>query len=71
MHTITRKWAHEWCTKPPAGWTAAQLRVLGVAWPPKKGWLSALRGKTIPDEQARQFERLSGHIEPLPTGKGD
>jgi len=29
------------------GWTRAQLALLGVAWPPMKGWLSALIGTEL------------------------
>jgi len=29
------------------GWTRAQLALLGVTWPPLKGWLSALIGTEL------------------------
>ena len=39
-------------------WTAAQLRCLGVPWPPPQGWRRRLIGTSITDEQARGFEAL-------------
>lgn len=41
------------------GHTRKQLELLGVAWPPEKGWLSKLIGSTIPDERYAQFVALS------------
>lgn len=32
------------------GYTRAQLEVLGVTWPPTKGWPSALIGKEVEQE---------------------
>lgn len=40
------------------GWTREQLKVLGVAWPPKSGWLDALEGKDIPDAVYQRFMGL-------------
>ena len=31
------------------GFNAAQLRLLGVEWPPRAGWLRGLVGQEIPD----------------------
>lgn len=41
----------------PGGWCAAQLRMLGVKWPPAKGWIEAVEGKGIEldDESAGLF----------------
>jgi hypothetical protein len=36
-------------------WTREQLEILGVELPPKKGWLSNLIGKEVPDEVACRF----------------
>ena len=61
-HAVTREWVHEWCATSPAGWTRAQLKLLGVGWPPRRGWLSELIGTEIAGEKAREFERLSGRL---------
>lgn len=46
--TLTRENLHALCGSPNGeGFTRKQLDMLGVAWPAKKGWLSALRGKQI------------------------
>ena len=45
---LTRENIHALCGSPCGeGFTRKQLDLLGVASPPKKGWLSALRGKVI------------------------
>lgn len=59
MFRVTSKWIHRYPHKPPAGWTARQLKLLGVSWPPQKGWLSQLEGTEISEDDAREFERLS------------
>ncbi len=40
------------------GWTSAQLRQLGVEWPPVKGWMRRLMGKEISDAQCTTFMDL-------------
>lgn len=40
------------------GWTGAQLRQLGVEWPPVKGWINRLEGKEISDAQYAAFMDL-------------
>ncbi len=42
------------------GWNEDQLKILGVAWPPKAGWKSACIGRSITDEQAKRFVELRG-----------
>jgi len=42
------------------GWSKAQLELLGVAWPPAKGWKQAILGTTIPAASAEAFVRLVG-----------
>ena len=59
MFTVTKDWLHRYPHKPPAGWTAKQLRLLGIAWPPKKGWIEEIEGKQILDRVAREFESLA------------
>lgn len=41
-----------------ASWTREQLRLAGVAWPPQKGWRRWSIGRSIPDVNARAFERI-------------
>jgi len=41
------------------GWNRPQLALLGVAWPPTKGWKQTLLGKEISEETARRLEDLS------------
>ena len=55
LFVVTSEWVHENATRR-GGWTADQLAVLGVAWPPAKGWLSRLVGTTITCHRKRQFE---------------
>jgi len=55
---ITREWIGEHATGNNVGWTRQQLRCLGVSWPPRSGWRRAMAGRVIPDEAAREFERL-------------
>ena len=38
------------------GWSKAQLAVLGVSWPPSKGWIERLVGQEITDLQVEQFK---------------
>jgi hypothetical protein len=38
------------------GFTGAQLAVLGITWPPRKGWLRNLIGKEITDAQYEAFK---------------
>lgn len=59
---VTREWLHAHGTAG-RGWTRAQLAVLGVTWPPRKGWLSGLRGRVVPLEAARAFERAGQRAE--------
>jgi hypothetical protein len=47
------------------GWSRDQLRCLGVAWPPPKGWQTQIAGQLITDRNARRF--LS-HASALPDG---
>ena len=53
--TITRAWLHAHST-PGGGWTAEQLAVFDIPWPPQKGWLSGLVGKAISIDQKKKFE---------------
>lgn len=41
----------------PGGWCAAQLRLIGVKWPPQAGWIgrTAKRDIEISDDAAKLF----------------
>jgi hypothetical protein len=54
---ISRTWLHAYST-PGGGWTAKQLAVFGIAWPPRKGWLTALTHGRMSERQKEQFESL-------------
>ena len=40
------------------GWSKAQLSILGVNWPLKKGWIGRIAGKIITKEQYDRFLSL-------------
>lgn len=42
------------------GWNKHQLELLGVTWPPEKGWLSALIGTDIDDTKFCTLVKLKG-----------
>ena len=42
------------------GWNRAQLQVVGVDWPPIKGWKDRLCGEEFTQEQLNQFLTLKG-----------
>jgi hypothetical protein len=61
MFTVTRDWVHAHCSSSRSpSWTRAQLAILGVSWPPQKGWLSQLHQQRwqITQAQRKEFERL-------------
>lgn len=51
---ITNEWLHQHCSRGTA-WTAAQFKVLGIAWPPQHGWKSKVIGREITEETAQEF----------------
>lgn len=57
--TLTSELLHSAATAG-CGWTKAQLLLLGVPWPPRSGWLSALVGRTVPADVWEQFLALRG-----------
>lgn len=59
MATITEQMLKAGKTQA-GGWSRAQLQLLGVPWPPPKGWKKAALGKEVPDETANQFTQLRG-----------
>ena len=40
------------------GWSKAQLSILGIKWPLKKGWLHRLAGKKITQDEYDRFLSL-------------
>jgi len=42
------------------GFNAKQLKLLGVGWPPYKGWQEAIIGSEISEAEAELFIRLKG-----------
>jgi hypothetical protein len=37
------------------GWTRIQLALIGVSWPPPKGWRRRAIGRRIPKDDAERF----------------
>ncbi|CAB3743596.1 hypothetical protein [Achromobacter kerstersii] len=60
---ITNEWLLQWQTQN-GGYNKRQLMLLGVGWPPKRGWKYDLFGLEIPNEVARVFEAASGRDAP-------
>ncbi len=52
---ITPDWIHKHTT-PAGGWNAKQLKILGLRWPARKGWISNISGNVITDQQRIDFE---------------
>lgn len=45
------------------GWSREQLAILGVAWPPRRGWRRRCHGKEIPNSEAVRFcELKNAHL---------
>jgi len=42
------------------GWSAEQFALLGIIWPPEKGWKSWAIGRRISSEAAKKFVELKG-----------
>ena len=55
---VSEKWIDA-CKTPKGGWTRAQLSLLGVDWPPQKGWKNQVIGMMIDDKSSEQFEQLA------------
>jgi hypothetical protein len=56
MFTITEAWLLEHQSKRD-GWTADQLRCVGVGWPPPRGWKREVIGREISDDARARFEQ--------------
>lgn len=52
---LTSKMLHDASTKGYHGFNAKQLKVIGLKWPPKKGWLKALVGTRMLASTYKQF----------------
>lgn len=52
---VTTKWLLANRTEHKS-WTRAQLKVLKLQWPPKKGWMSLVKGRVLTDQQKKDFE---------------
>jgi len=55
---VTAKYLHDNRT-PKGSWTRSQFEVLGIEWPPAKGWKEKVIGLTISPEQQSIFEKKS------------
>lgn len=53
---VTAKYLHDNRT-PKGSWTRSQFEVLGIDWPPAKGWKEKVIGLTISPEQQSIFEK--------------
>jgi hypothetical protein len=40
------------------GWSKEQLALIGVPWPPPKGWVGRLEGRRVPGSTAAAFLAL-------------
>lgn len=47
-------------------WTRAQLRLLGIAWPPERGWIDRVIDREISEEVAQAFLQRDPRQLPLP-----
>lgn len=53
---LTKKQILE-CRSPAGGWTKKQLAILGIEWPPEKGWMWRAVAKDITAEEYQTFKR--------------
>lgn len=59
---------------PRGGWNRKQLELLGVAWPPVKGWKRKLIGTDMDDAKFAELMKLSGNDNlqsPIPVNMSD
>ncbi|QYJ20198.1 hypothetical protein KYT87_21335 [Achromobacter sp. ES-001] len=63
---VTNDWLLRWQT-PNGGYNKKQLTLLGVPWPPRRGWKYDVLDAEITDEAARAFELASGRQEKYPS----
>ena len=55
---VTRELIKSGQTKA-GGWTKSQLEIIGVSWPPQKGWADRVCGTHISKEDADMFCNLA------------
>ena len=62
MPTITTKLIYDG-RSANGGWSKSQLKILGIDWPPKQGWIEEVEGLQITLEKAAKFISLKdSHI---------
>lgn len=54
---VTREWIDKGMSYR-GGWSMAQLAIIGVDWPPQKGWKNRAIGRKISRGDARRFLSL-------------
>lgn len=59
MIILSHRCIHE-AASDKGGWNKAQLALLGIEWPPVRGWLYSLVGKEISDQTWGQVMALRG-----------
>ncbi|MNW15261.1 hypothetical protein D3C71_2137120 [compost metagenome] len=57
--TVTNDWLLQSQTVK-GGYNKRQLALLGIVWPPTRGWKHDVLDTEIPDDVAREFEDASG-----------
>jgi Mor family transcriptional regulator len=57
---LTHQLLHSAGTYSGSGFNKHQLELLGVAWPPPRGWLKKLVGTEIPDDEWEKVVALKG-----------
>lgn len=57
MFTVTEEWITRYASDK-GGWTRQQLKLLGVDWPPIRGWKYRCVGLKISDEARQRFEEI-------------
>lgn len=55
---VTKKFIFDNTTEKGA-WTRAQLEILGIKWPPVKGWQQRVIGKELTSDEAEQFKKFA------------
>lgn len=64
--TVSKAWIHD--NKTTGGsWNAKQLKCLGIAWQPPKGWIKRVVGQEISIETKEAFESYAGENQKLPN----
>ncbi len=51
---VTKQFSHSGKTAA-GGWTATQLRLISVEWPPESGWINRTEGNVISKADADTF----------------